>query len=107
MKFMAENKLTLIKGTAQEIIERFYTRHGIETLEGFDGMFVTETLEKDDYDEVKILTLWQSKEAFTAWLKSDVFKKAHQHVRHQNEDKSSPIINNSVNTYNVGYSYFK
>lgn len=41
MKFMAENRLTLTKGTAKDIIERFYTRHGIETLEGFDGMFVT------------------------------------------------------------------
>ncbi|MEJ7165258.1 staphylobilin-forming heme oxygenase IsdG, partial [Staphylococcus capitis] len=26
MKFMAENKLKLDKGTAQDIIERFYTR---------------------------------------------------------------------------------
>ncbi len=35
MKFMAENRLTLTKGTAKDIIERFYTRHGIERLEGF------------------------------------------------------------------------
>ena len=35
MKFMAENKLKLDKGTATGIIERFYMRHGIETLEGF------------------------------------------------------------------------
>ena len=53
MKFMAENKLKLDKGTAQDIIERFYTRHGIETLEGFKGMFVTNTKEQPDYDEVK------------------------------------------------------
>ncbi len=26
MKFMAENRLTLTKGTAKDIIERFYTR---------------------------------------------------------------------------------
>ena len=43
MKFMAENKLKLDKGTAQDIIERFYTRHAIETLEGVKGMFVTNT----------------------------------------------------------------
>lgn len=72
MKFMAENRLTLTKGTAKDIIERFYTRHGIETLEGFDGMFVTQTLEQEDFDEVKILTVWKSKQAFTDWLKSDV-----------------------------------
>lgn len=51
MKFMAENRLTLTKGTAKDIIERFYTRHGIETLEGFDGMFVTQTLEQEDFDD--------------------------------------------------------
>lgn len=68
MKFMAENKLKLDKGTAQDIIERFYTRHGIETLEGFKGMFVTNTKEQSDYDEVKILTLWESEQAFTDWL---------------------------------------
>lgn len=65
---MAENRLTLTKGTAKDIIERFYTRHGIETLEGFDGMFVTQTLEQEDFDEVKILTVWKSKQAFTDWL---------------------------------------
>ena len=81
MKFMAENRLTLTKGTAKDIIERFYTRHGIETLDGFDGMFVTQTLEEEEYDEVKILTVWKSKQAFTDWLKSDVFKAAHKHVR--------------------------
>lgn len=75
MKFMAENKLKLDKGTAQDIIERFYTRHGIETLEGFKGMFVTNTKEQPDYDEVKILTLWESEQAFIDWLQSDVFKK--------------------------------
>ena len=37
MKFMAENKLKLDKGTAQDIIERFYTRHGIEHLKALKG----------------------------------------------------------------------
>ena len=44
-------------------------------------MFVTQTLEQEDFDEVKILTVWKSKQAFTDWLKSDVFKAAHKHVR--------------------------
>ena len=41
-------------------------------------MFVTKTQEQDDFDEVKILTLWESEQAFTDWLKSDVFRKAHK-----------------------------
>ncbi|MBU5271298.1 antibiotic biosynthesis monooxygenase [Staphylococcus caprae] len=107
MKFMAENKLKLDKGTATGIIERFYTRHGIETLEGFKGMFVTKTQEQDDFDEVKILTLWESEQAFTDWLKSDVFRKAHKNVRHQSADATSPILENVVKKYDIGYKYFK
>ncbi|CAC7158139.1 heme-degrading monooxygenase isdG [Staphylococcus aureus] len=56
---------------------------------------------------MKILTVWKSKQAFTDWLKSDVFKAAHKHVRSKNEDESSPIINNKVITYDIGYSYMK
>lgn len=33
--FMAENRLQLQKGSAEETIERFYNRQGIETIEGF------------------------------------------------------------------------
>ena len=107
MNFMAENKLKLDKGTAEGIIERFYTRHGIETLEGFKGMFVTKTHELEDYDEVKILTLWDTEEDFKDWLQSDVFRKAHQHVRHQSQDSSSPILENTVIKYDIGYQYLK
>lgn len=107
MHFMAENKLQLVKGTAKETVERFYQRQGIETIDGFVGMFVTTTNETEDYDEVKILTLWDSEDAFKAWLKSDVFKNAHKNVRHKSQDEQSPILSNAVITYSIGYSYFK
>ncbi|SCT47255.1 Heme-degrading cytoplasmic oxygenase IsdI [Staphylococcus aureus] len=55
--FMAENRLQLQKGSAEETIERFYNRQGIETIEGFQQMFVTKTLNTKDTDEVKILTI--------------------------------------------------
>lgn len=44
---MAENKLQLYKGTADETIERFYMRQGIETIEGFKKMYVTKTTLKN------------------------------------------------------------
>ncbi len=34
-------------------------------------------------------------------------KAAHKHVRSKNEDESSPIINNKVITYDIGYSYME
>ncbi len=44
--FMAENRLQLQKGSAEETIERFYNRQGIETIEGFQQMFLApKTLE--------------------------------------------------------------
>ena len=50
---------------------------------------------------------WESEQAFTDWLQSDVFKKAHRNVRHQSADASSPILENVVKKYDIGYQYFK
>ena len=44
MMFMAENKLTLTKGTAQETMQRFHQRQGIETIDGFIEMYVTKRM---------------------------------------------------------------
>ncbi len=38
-------------------------------------MFVTKTLNTEDTDEVKILTIWESEDSFNNWLNSDDFKK--------------------------------
>lgn len=105
--FMAENKLTLQKGTAEATMERFHRRQGIETIEGFIEMYVTQTNGLEDYDEVKILTVWQSEAAFREWLNSDVFKASHKNVRQHHEEKESPILNNKVSTYQIGYHYEK
>ncbi|WP_412519999.1 antibiotic biosynthesis monooxygenase [Staphylococcus simulans] len=103
--FMAENKLKLDKGSAEGIVERFYKRQGIETIEGFKEMFVTTTNNLKAYDEVKILTIWDEEVCFKKWLSSDVFKEAHKNVRHQSQDQTSPIQENEVLTYTIGYYY--
>ncbi|HAR5347270.1 TPA: staphylobilin-forming heme oxygenase IsdI [Staphylococcus aureus] len=96
--FMAENRLQLQKGSAEETIERFYNRQGIETIEGFQQMFVTKTLNTKDTDEVKILTIWESEDSFNNWLNSDVFKEAHKNVRLKSDDdgQQSPILSNMI-----------
>ncbi|QSF66315.1 staphylobilin-forming heme oxygenase IsdI [Staphylococcus aureus] len=105
--FMAENRLQLQKGSAEETIERFYNRQGIETIEGFQQMFVTKTLNTEDTDEVKILTIWESEDSFNNWLNSDVFKEAHKNVRLKSDDdgQQSPILSNKVFKYDIGYHY--
>lgn len=105
--FMAENCLKLKKGSAPKIVERFQNRQGIETIEGFKEMMVTITKHNEDYDEVKILTLWETEAAFKDWLNSDVFKAAHQKVRSHQEDAESPILNNKVSKYEIAYKFVK
>ncbi len=97
--FMAENRLQLQKGGAEETIERFYNRQGIETIEGFQQMFVTKTLNTEDTDEVKILTIWESEDSFNNWLNSDVFKEAHKNVRLKSDDDGQ-----QVQYYQIKYS---
>ena len=38
-------------------------------------MFVTKTLNTEDTDEVKILTIWESEDSFNNWLNSMYLKK--------------------------------
>ncbi|MCU5746473.1 antibiotic biosynthesis monooxygenase [Staphylococcus sp. SQ8-PEA] len=103
--FMAENRLELKKGSAEETTKRFYNRQGIENIEGFKDMLVTVSREIEDIEEVKILTIWDSEECFKNWLKSDEFKEAHKNVRQNKEDSQSPILKNEVSTYSIAYKY--
>lgn len=105
--FIAENCLTLEKGSADETVKRFYNRQGIENIQGFQDMFVTTTNNLEDFDEVKILTIWESEQSFKDWLQSDEFKEAHKNVRQHKEDSASPILKNSVSTYSIAYHYGK
>lgn len=103
--FMAENYLQLKKGSAKETAARFNNRQGIENIKGFKDMIVTITNDTNDVDEVKILTIWESKDAFNNWLHSDEFKNAHKNVRQHSEDSESPILKNEVSTYEIAYKY--
>lgn len=103
--FMAENKLKLKKGSAEQTTQRFYNRQGIQNIKGFVDMLVTITNKLNDIDEVKILTIWESQQAFEDWLNSNEFKEAHKNVRINNEDGNSPILESSVSTYSIAYKY--
>lgn len=103
--FMAENKLKLKKGSAEQTTQRFYNRQGIQNIKGFIDMLVTITNKLSDIDEVKVLTIWESQQAFEDWLKSNEFQEAHKNVRTSKEDDNSPILENSVSTYSIVYKY--
>ncbi len=62
-------------------------------------MFVTKTLNTEDTDEVKILTIWESEDSFNNWLNSDVFKEAHKNVR-----LKVMTMDSKVQYYQIKYS---
>ena len=62
-------------------------------------MFVTKTLNTEDTDEVKILTIWESEDSFNNWLNSDIFKEAHKNVR-----LKVMTMDSKVQYYQIKYS---
>lgn len=69
------NSLPVREGAAAQIVERFAQSRG--NVQGFPGFVSMEVLRSDGDDEVLVITRWESREAFDAWVASDEFKKAH------------------------------
>ena len=63
--------------------ERFLTRERLlNEAEGFAGFELLKR-EIDDGAEFSVVTHWQSQDAFQGWIKSDLFKRAHERDRAQ------------------------
>jgi len=69
------NSLPVKEGAADEIVERFAESRG--HVQGFPGFVSMEVLKSDAEDEVLVITRWQDRESFEAWVHSDEFKMAH------------------------------
>jgi heme-degrading monooxygenase HmoA len=69
------NSLPVKEGAADEIVDRFAESRG--HVQGFPGFVSMEVLKSDAEDEVLVVTRWQDRESFEAWVHSDAFAKAH------------------------------
>ena len=69
------NRLPVKEGAAGQIVERFANSRG--NVQGFPGFVSMEVLRSEVGDEVLVITRWQDKDAFDAWVGSEAFKKAH------------------------------
>jgi heme-degrading monooxygenase HmoA len=69
------NRLPVKEGAAGQVIERFAQSRG--HVQGFPGFVSMEVLRSEGADEVLVITRWQSRDAFDAWVGSEEFKKAH------------------------------
>lgn len=71
------NTSHITKGNGEKLIERFDRIGKVEQMEGFLGLEVLFTQNLSEYDEVSVVTRWNSKEDFQNWTKSDAFRESH------------------------------
>ncbi|WP_042352868.1 heme oxygenase [Bacillus massiliigorillae] len=90
------NKSKLIKGEGPTLVNRFNKVGKVESMKGFINLEVLLTQSIDEYDEVTILTRWESKADFQAWMKSSAFKSVHS-----KDTIPEFIIENKITFYDV------
>ena len=69
------NSLPVKEGAADTIVERFAESRG--HVQGFPGFVSMEVLKSEEGDEVLVITRWQNRASFAAWVRSDEFARAH------------------------------
>ena len=81
------NRLPVAKGYEKEFEKRFEHRIGaVDQMPGFIRIEILRPLRGDQYI---ILTYWESRAAFEAWMKSEAFKRAHAHETHAQANPAS------------------
>ncbi|KQO09594.1 heme oxygenase [Paenibacillus sp. Leaf72] len=91
------NASHITKGNAHKLIERFDRVGDVEKAEGFLGLEVLLTEKTKDYEEVSIVTRWNTKDDFQAWTRSDAFREAHS----RRGGTPDYIISNTITFYEV------
>jgi len=65
------NRLPVKEGAAGQVVEWFAKSRG--HVQGFPGFVSMEVLRSEVADEVLVITHWQNREAFDAWVQSEEF----------------------------------
>ncbi|WP_127532458.1 antibiotic biosynthesis monooxygenase [Paenibacillus kobensis] len=73
---MVTNTISIRQGHGRSVAERFKNPKGVHKMPGFVRMELLLS-EEGEQDELKVMTLWETKEAFDGWVNSDSFKQAH------------------------------
>ncbi|MEO0853075.1 MAG: antibiotic biosynthesis monooxygenase [Cyanobacteria bacterium J06648_11] len=76
--YVAMNRFKVTKETARDFEELWNKRESyLHELDGFEGFHLLRGPEKDDHILYASHTIWRSVDDFTAWTKSEQFRKAH------------------------------
>jgi heme oxygenase (staphylobilin-producing) len=73
---VATNTIRIRPGCLDQVAERFKNPKGVHRSPGFVRMELW-AMRGEEYDELKVCTAWESREAFEAWVNSDAFRQAH------------------------------
>lgn len=90
--YIVTNKTKIRKNEGYKLVKRFNKVGKVETMEGFLGLEVLLNDRIEDYDEVSIVTRWDSEGSFNRWVNSEAFKEAHSHKG----GKPDYIISNEI-----------
>ncbi len=69
------NSLPVKEGAAGRIVERFAESRG--HVQRFPGFVSMEVMRSEEDDEVLVVTRWQNRASFDAWVRSEEFARAH------------------------------
>ncbi len=72
------NVVTVNEGRNEDFEQAF--REHQSHLSEVPGFVSFELLRRDRDDEYAVMTKWEDKDAFDGWVKSDAFRKSHQHT---------------------------
>ena len=69
------NSLPVKEGAADKIVERFAESRGY--VQGFPGFVSLEVLKSSEGDEVLVITRWENRASYEAWVRSEEFARVH------------------------------
>ncbi len=81
MKFIAMNRFKIILGKENDFENVWKTRETfLDEVEGFIDFNLLRGDSTDEYTLYSSHSVWQSKQHFIAWTKSEAFRKAHKNA---------------------------
>ena len=81
MKFIAMNRFKIILGKEDDFENVWKTRETfLDDVEGFIDFNLLRGDSTDEFTLYSSHSIWQSKEHFIAWTKSEAFRKAHKNA---------------------------
>ena len=81
MKFIAMNRFKIILGKEDDFENVWKTRETfLDDVNGFISFNLLRGDSTDEYTLYSSHSIWQSKEHFIAWTKSEAFRKAHKNA---------------------------